>query len=64
MVVNFSPKNEKYDYPQNCVDFWRRDGDKIIWLRFVTTDGLDDFRKVWKELGGEGEVENEFELLL
>jgi len=63
MVVNFSPKNEKYDYPQNCVDFWRRDGEKIIWLRFVTKNGYEDFLKVWKDLGGEGDISDKFELL-
>ncbi|MFA5828614.1 MAG: hypothetical protein WC841_04650 [Candidatus Shapirobacteria bacterium] len=63
MVVNFSPKNEKYDYPQNCVDFWRRYGDKIIWLRFVTTDEIEDFKRVWGELGGKGEVADKFEML-
>jgi len=63
MVVNFSPKNEKYDYPQSCVDFWRRDGEKIVWLRFVTKNEYASLVEVWKGLGGEGEVADEFDLL-
>lgn len=63
MVVNFSSKNEKYDYPQNCVDFWRKDGEKIIWLRFVTKNEYDGLVEVWRGLGGEGDISSEEDLL-
>jgi hypothetical protein len=63
MVVNFSPQNAFYDYPQNCVDFWRRDEEEIVWTRFVVQNRFKELALVWKDLGGEGEVTDEFELL-
>jgi len=62
-VVNFSPKIDVYGYDQNCVDFWRVEGEDIRWARIVVKNGFSELKEVWKNLGGQGEVGNELDLL-
>ena len=63
MMINFSPRNAFYDYKQDCVDFWRVEGEEVRWKRIVVKNNFEELREVWKNLGGQGEIENEFDLL-
>lgn len=61
--VHFSPKNEDLGYPMNCVNFWRKSGDKVIWNRMVVKNTFEDMKEIRFLLGGEEKIENEMEIL-
>jgi hypothetical protein len=62
--IGFSPKNEKYNYPSNCVDFWRvTDEDRVVWSRMVVKEGFEDMNQIRSFLSGEKEVKDESEIL-
>lgn len=64
-VVHFSPKNPTLNYEKNCVDFWvvEEEGGEVRWLRFGVKNGLESLAEVYKLIGGQGLIENEFDLL-
>lgn len=53
LVVHFSPKNEEYDYPMDCVDFWWKNGKEVRWMRVVVNDNFESIKQVYKSIGGE-----------
>lgn len=62
--IGFSPKNEKYNYPSNCVDFWRVvDDDRVVWNRIVVKEGFEDMNRVRTFLSKEPKVKDNFEIL-
>jgi len=63
--IHFSPKNknEKLDYPENCVDFWRVVSGEIVWNRMVVKNDFDSMNGLRNFLSGEEKVENEMEIL-
>jgi len=62
--IGFSPKNEKYNYPSNCVDFWKTaDDGRVVWSRMVVKEGFEDMNQIRSFLSGEEEVKNESEIL-
>lgn len=62
LVVNFSPRNEEYDYPMDCVDFWWQTEEEIRWLRVVVKNDFESLKKIYNSLGGE-KVDTVMELL-
>lgn len=61
--IGFSPKNDKYNYPSNCVDFWRVvDDGRVVWNRIVVKEGFEDMNRV-RSLLGQLEMKDEFEIL-
>jgi hypothetical protein len=63
LVVNFSPRDTEWDYPNDCVDLWQRNGSRVKWVRLLVAQGYDEMIKVWSSLGGRGEVKSSRELL-
>lgn len=61
--VHFSPKNEKLGYGQNCVDFWRLNGDEVVWNRMVVKNDFEEMKKIRALFDGDSEIKNEMELL-
>lgn len=62
--IGFSPKNEKYNYPSNCVDFWRVvDNERVVWNRIVVKEGFEDMNRVRTFLSKEPKVKDNFEIL-
>ena len=61
--VGFSPRNEKYSYSSDCVDFWRMDDGQVIWNRIVVKEGFEDMNRIRSFLSGEERVRNEFDIL-
>jgi len=62
--INFSPKNEEYYYPSDCVDFWRVvDDGRVIWNRIVVKENFEDMNRIRSFLSGESEVKDNFEIL-
>ena len=63
--IHFSPKNknEKLDYPENCVDFWRVVDDEIVWNRMVVKNDFDSMNDLRNFLSGKEKVNNEMEIL-
>ncbi|MDD2225119.1 MAG: hypothetical protein PHP97_03070 [Candidatus Shapirobacteria bacterium] len=63
--IHFSPKNknEKLNYPENCVDFWRVVDGEIVWNRMVVKNDFDSMNDLRNFLSGEEKVENEMEIL-
>lgn len=61
--ISFSPKNEEYNYPSNCVDFWRVVGDgRVVWNRIVVKEDFEGMNRI-RFLLGQSEVKDEFEML-
>jgi len=53
VIVNISPKNENFDYPDNMVDIWKRgDGNKVWNFRFKVDMEDGNLRKFYKVFGG------------
>lgn len=61
--IHFSPRNEKLGYPENCVDFWRVEDGEIIWNRMLVKNNFKNMNKIRACLSGEGEVDDEMEIL-
>jgi len=63
--IHFSPKNktEKFDYPENCVDFWRVVDNKIVWNRMVIKNDFNEMNEIRSLLIGEEKVKDEMEIL-
>lgn len=63
--IHFSPKNknEKIDYPENCVDFWRVVDSKVVWNRLVIKNDFNEMNEVRSFLSGEKKVKDELEIL-
>lgn len=53
LVVHFSPKNEEYDYPMDCIDFWWQNGKEARWMRVVVNDNFESLQQVYESIGGE-----------
>ena len=53
LVVHFSPKNEEYDYPMDCVDFWWKKDKEVKWMRVVINNDFESVKKVYESIGGE-----------
>lgn len=61
--ISFSPKNDRYGYPNNCVDFWRVvEGGRVVWNRIVVKEGFEDMNR-FRYLLGYSKVKDEFEML-
>lgn len=61
--VHFSPKNEELGYASNCVDFWRREGKKVVWNRVAVKNNLAEMNELRNLLSGEKRVMTEWEIL-
>jgi len=62
--ISFSPKNDKYNYPNNCVDFWRIvDGRRVVWNRIVVKNDFESMNHLRTFLSGEEKVKDGFEIL-
>ena len=63
--IHFSPrnKNERFEYPENCVDFWRMEDNEIIWNRMVVKNNFEEMNEIRKFLSGEEKVQDELEIL-
>lgn len=62
--IHFSPKNDILNYPDNCVDFWRKtDKNKVVWNRIVVKNGFEEMNRIRSFLSGEKEFDNQNELL-
>lgn len=63
--IYFSPKNktEKFDYPENCVDFWRMVNGEVVWNRMVVKNNFEEMNEVRHFLSGEKKVKDEMEIL-
>ena len=61
--VHFSPKNEELGYAGNCVDFWRREGKKVVWNRVAVRNNLSEMNRLRNWLSGEKRKMTEREIL-
>lgn len=62
--IGFSPKNEKYYYPSDCVDFWRVvDDGRVVWNRIVVKNDFESMNQIRSFLSGEPKVEDNFKIL-
>ncbi|MDD4136049.1 MAG: hypothetical protein PHN66_03195 [Candidatus Shapirobacteria bacterium] len=63
--IHFSPKNknERFEYPENCVDFWRIEDGEIIWNRMVVKNNFEEMNEIRKFISGEEKVQDELEIL-
>ena len=62
--IGFSPRNEKYYYPSDCVDFWRVvDDGRVVWNRIVVKENFEDMNQIRSFLSGEPKVKDNFEIL-
>jgi hypothetical protein len=63
--IHFSPKNknEKFEYPNNCVDFWRVEDGEIIWNRMVIKNNFEEMNEIREFISGEKKVKDEMEIL-
>ncbi len=52
LVVHFSPKNEEYDYPMDCVDFWWKNAVEVRWMRVVVNNNFDNLNSIYKDITG------------
>ena len=63
--IHFSPKNktEKFDYPENCVDFWRVVNGEVVWNRMVVKNNFEEMNETRQFLSSERKVKDEIEIL-